>query len=329
MNNKGRIEKALNKLGYVIGCYDEIIEQLNSNNLKKVIDNMKYSEDTKVLINRKPYIVQIDEVDNEIDFNVITLSEYEEHYGAWVEVETEVKKEVIKNSKIYGYCRISTKQQSIERQIRNIKDLYPNAVIIEEVYTGTKIYGRKEFDKLLKKVKSGDTIVFDSVSRMSRNAEEGFKLYEELFNKGIELIFIKEAHINTTTYKQALKSNIQLTGTTVDFILEGINKYLLALAKEQIKLAFIQSEKEVKDLQQRTKEGIETARLNGKQIGQIKGTKLITKKSIEAKEQIKKYSKDFNGTLKDIEVIKLIGIARNSYYKYKKELVEELQQGKE
>ena len=226
---------------------------------------------------------------------------------------------------IYGYTRISTKQQSIERQIRNIKDLYPNAVIIEEVYTGTKIYGRKEFDKLLKKVKSGDTIVFDSVSRMSRNAEEGFELYQELFNKGIELIFIKEAHINTTTYKQALKNNIQLTGTTVDFILEGINKYLLALAKEQIKLAFIQSEKEVKDLQQRTKEGIETARLNGKQIGQVKGTKLITKKSIEAKEQIKKYSKDFNGTLKDIEVIKLIGIARNSYYKYKKELVEELQ----
>lgn len=225
---------------------------------------------------------------------------------------------------IYGYARISTKQQSIERQIRNIKDLYPNAVIIEEVYTGTKIYGRKEFDKLLKKVKDGDSIVFDSVSRMSRNAEEGFELYQDLFNKGIDLIFIKEQHINTTTYKQALTNNIQLTGTTVDFILEGINKYLLALAKEQIKLAFIQSEKEVKDLQQRTKEGIETARLNGKQIGQVKGTKLTTKKSIQAKEQIQNYSKDFNGTLKDTEVMKLIGVARNSYYKYKRELVEEL-----
>lgn len=225
---------------------------------------------------------------------------------------------------IYGYTRISTKSQSIERQIRNIKDLYPTSVIIEEVYTGTKVEGRKEFDKLLKKVKAGDTIVFDSVSRMSRNAEEGFELYQELFNKGIELIFIKEQHINTTTYKQALTNNVQLTGTTVDFILEGINKYLLALAKEQIKLAFIQSEKEVKDLQQRTKEGMETARLNGKQIGQAKGTKLTTKKSVVAKQEIQKYSKDFNGTLKDTEVMKLIGIARNSYYKYKKELVEEL-----
>lgn len=226
---------------------------------------------------------------------------------------------------IYGYTRISTKNQSIDRQIRNIKELYSDAIIIEEVYTGTKIYGRKEFDKLIKKVKAGDTIVFDSVSRMSRNAEEGFKLYEELYNNGIELVFIKEQHINTETYKKALTSNIQMTNTNVDFILEGINKYLLALAKEQIKLAFIQSEKEVKDLQQRTKEGIETARLNGKQIGQAKGTKLTTKKSIQAKEQIQKYSKDFNGTLKDIEAMKLIGISRNSYYKYKKELIQELQ----
>lgn len=226
--------------------------------------------------------------------------------------------------KIYGYCRISTNKQSIERQHRNILALYPNALIVDEVFTGTKIEGRKEWHKLLKKVNEGDIIVFDSISRMSRNSEEGFMLYKELFEKGVELVFIKEKHINTETYKNALSNNIQLTGTNVDFILEGINKYLLSLAEEQIKIAFEQSEKEVKDLQQRTKEGIETARLNGKQIGQVKGTKLTTKKSIQAKQEILKYSKDFQGTLKDIEVMKLIGISRNSYYKYKKDLIEEL-----
>ena len=222
--------------------------------------------------------------------------------------------------KVYGYCRISTRKQSIERQERNIKAEYGDAIIFKEAYTGTKI-DRPVFNKLLKIVNKGDTIVFDSVSRMSRNSEEGFILYQELFNKGVELVFLKEKHINTETYKKALTNNIQLTGTNVDFILEGVNKYLLALAKEQIKIAFDQAEKEVEDLHQRTKEGIETARLNGKQIGQKKGIKLTTKKSIIAKEQIIKYSKDFNGTLKDIEVMKLIGIARNSYYKYKKELI--------
>lgn len=220
---------------------------------------------------------------------------------------------------IYGYCRISTNKQSIERQVRNIERDYPNAKIIKEVYTGTKI-DRIEFNKLLKVVKQGDTIVFDSVSRMSRNAEEGFKLYQELFDKGVELVFIKEQHINTSTYKKALSNNIELTNTNVDFILDGINKYLMALAKEQIRLAFAQAEKEVQDLHQRTKEGIETARLNGKQIGGRAGIKLTTKKSIKAKEDIIKYSKDFKGSLADVDVMKLIGISRNSFYKYKREL---------
>lgn len=227
-------------------------------------------------------------------------------------------------SKVYGYCRISTKKQNIERQERNIKEEYPGAIIIKEEYTGTKIDGRKEFNKLLKNVKENDTIVFDSVSRMSRNAEEGFKLYKELFNKDVELIFLKEPHINTTTYKKAISNNIKMTGTAVDSILKGINEYLMTLAEEQIKLAFEQSEKEVKDLQQRTKEGLLTAKLNGKKVGNVKGTKLTTKKSLKAKEEIKKYSKDFNGYLNDVEVIKLIGTSRNSYYKYKRELIEEV-----
>lgn len=221
---------------------------------------------------------------------------------------------------LYGYCRISKAKQSIDRQIRNIKAAYPEAFIVQEVFTRTRL-DRPEWQKLLKKVHAGDTIVFDSVSRMSGNAIDGFAAYEELYNKGINQIFIKEPHINTATYKQALENNIKLTGSNVDYILEGVNKYLMALAKEQIRLAFEQSEKEVEDLHQRTREGIQTARLNGKQIGQRQGVKLTTKKSIAAKEIIQKHSKDFGGTLADTEVMKLAGIARNTYYKYKRELI--------
>ena len=219
--------------------------------------------------------------------------------------------------KIYGYVRISTKKQNMERQIRNIQKEYPEAVIIKEVYTGTKFQGRKELNKL---IKPGDTVVFDSVSRMSRDAEEGFQVYQDLYKKGIELIFLKEHHIDTMTYKAALHNGIPLTGTNVDYILEGVNKYLLSLAKEQIRLAFLQSQKEVTDLRQRTKEGIETARINGKQIGLVRGTKLVTKKSIECKEKIQKYSRDFDGMLSDKECIQLVGIARGTYYKYKRQI---------
>lgn len=220
---------------------------------------------------------------------------------------------------MYGYCRISQKKQSIDRQIRNIKAAYPSAIIITEAYTGTSI-DRKEWNKLFKSARSGDTIIFDSVSRMSRNAEEGFTAYEELFNRGVELVFLKEPHINTATFKTAMEKALPMTGTSIDYILDGINKYLLALAKEQIIIAFAQAEKEVSDLHQRTKEGIETARLNGKQIGLPAGTKLTTKKSIASKEQILKHSKEFNGTLDDTDVMKITGLSRNTYYKYKKEL---------
>ncbi len=224
-------------------------------------------------------------------------------------------------SKVYGYCRVSTMKQSIERQIRNVKAVYPDAVIVVDEYTGTRL-DRPGWMKLYRQLQPGDTIVFDQVSRMSRDADEGFQVYEELFRRGVNLIFLKEPHINTETYKKALENGVPMTGTNVDFILEGVNKYLLSLAKEQIRLAFDQAEKEVEDLHQRTREGIETARLNGKQIGQPKGAKLTTKKSIAAKEIIRKRSKDFNGDLSDLEVMKLTGIARGTYYKYKRELKE-------
>lgn len=218
---------------------------------------------------------------------------------------------------LYGYARISKPKQSIERQIRNIKVKYPDALIVDEAYTGTTA-SRPKWQKLYAAVKEGDTVVFDSVSRMSRNAEDGFRDYEELYHRGVELVFLKEPLINTATFKNALTASVPLTGTNVDYILDGVNRFLMELAREQIRLAFEQSEKEVADLHQRTREGIETARLNGKQIGQVAGAKLTTRKSIEAKKAIRKYSRSFEGSLSDQDVIKLIGISRNTFYKYKR-----------
>ena len=223
---------------------------------------------------------------------------------------------------IYGYCRISRKTQNIERQERNIKTAFPTAHIVKEAYTGTKIVGRKELD----------SIVFDSASRMSRNEAEAIELYEDLFNKDINLIFLKEPHINSEVYKKALENQIEVNLSTgnkatdefIGGIIDALNKYTIELAKEQIRIVFAQAQKEVDDLHQRTAEGLVTAKLNGKRIGQPKGAKLTTKKSIEAKEVIKKHSIDFNGSLADAECMKLAGISRNSFYKYKREIREEI-----
>lgn len=234
--------------------------------------------------------------------------------------------------RIYGYCRISRRSQNIERQVRNILAAYPTAHIVKEAFTGTKIEGRKELDKLLKVLRSGDIIVFDSASRMSRNEDEAVRLYEDLFNENVILIFLKEPHINTEVYKSALENQIEInlktgnvaTDNFIQGIIEALNRYTIDPAKEQIRIVFAQAQKEVDDLHQRTAEGLITAKMNGKQVGQPKGAKLITKKSVAAKEIIKKHSKDFDGTLEDTDVIKLAEISRNSFYKYKKELREVL-----
>lgn len=223
--------------------------------------------------------------------------------------------------KVIGYCRKSRAQQSIDRQVRNIQSEYPNALIIKETFTGTKI-DRPEWQKIYKNADSQTIIVFDSVSRMSRDAEEGFKAYEDLYNRGVELIFLKEPHINTETFRKALQNAVPLTGSKVDLILEGINKYLMELAKEQIKIAFEQAQKEVDDLHARVAEGLITAKLNGKRVGAQKGDIYNVKKAQKAKDEILRLSKDFNGTLTDVEVMKIVGIARNTYYKYKKDLIQ-------
>ena len=82
-NNRTKIEKRCAKHNFKIGCYDNKLEQLSDYSLRKVLENIQYSTDTKVSINRKPYIVEIDEVDGEIDFSVTALKEYENRFGKW------------------------------------------------------------------------------------------------------------------------------------------------------------------------------------------------------------------------------------------------------
>ena len=190
---------------------------------------------------------------------------------------------------IYGYCRVSTTHQRITRQVTNITELYPEATLIKEYYTGTT-QSRPLWDKLL--------------------------------------IFLNEPLINTSIFDSTktnlLEISVKTGNTAIDDYFTGninlINNLLMALAEEQIKSAFLQSEKEVSDLHSRISQGIREAKKNGTQIGLEKGTSLTTEKSIRCKEIIKKHAVEFGGTLNDSEVIILCKISRNSYYKYKREL---------
>ena len=209
----------------------------------------------------------------------------------------------------------------MERQVYNIKSVYPDAVVITESFTGTTM-DRPAWNKLKKTLREGDTVVFDEVSRMARTATEGFETYKELYERGVNLVFIKDAPLNTENFKAT--AQIAMTGTDVaDAILEGVNRALMILAENQIKAAFETAQHEVDYLHMRTSEGVRRAQAQGKQVGRAAGAKITTKKSIAAKQIIQKHSKDFEGHLDDSDVITLAGISRNSYYKYKREIRQE------
>lgn len=236
---------------------------------------------------------------------------------------------------VYGYCRTSTPKQSLTRQVEKVLRAYPDAYIFEEAFTGTKIK-RPEFSRLLRAVSPGDTIIFDEVSRMSRNAEEGFNLYRELYEKGVNLVFLSNPLVNTELYRKA--AQVPETGNK-DFdetLRVGINQFLIRLSENQFRLAFEKSQEEVEHLHRRTSEGMKAAGATNKydQDGNLLehgtiaasklGRKITTKKSLSVKETIRKHNRDFGGSLSDAETIKLAGCARNSYFKYKRELKAEI-----
>ncbi len=248
-------------------------------------------------------------------------------------ISAETKSSMVKNERIIGYCRVSSNCQDIQRQIRNIKAAYPTAVIVEEVFSGRKI-SRPKWDKVMSLVKNGlvDTIVFDSVSRMSRSKEEGSRLYFALYRANVRLVFLREPCINTDEYRKAMDKQIDIslkiddkaTTELMNGIFDSLNRYFVELASKQVELCYEQAEKEVEDLRQRTREGLLSARLRGKQLGRKKGTKVETRKAIKCKRIIRKKFTAFGGDLNAADTIRLCGnIARSTFYRYVNELLED------
>ena len=115
--------------------------------------------------------------------------------------------------------------------------------------------------------------MFDSVFRVNRDTAEGLRQYVEWFDRGINLVFLKESYINTDVYRTSIQQTIEAIGNEIaDIYIEATNKVIKLLAEQQIRKAFEQSEKEVCDLHERTREGIWEAKRNGKQVGRSAGT---------------------------------------------------------
>ncbi|PEB54349.1 integrase [Bacillus pseudomycoides] len=195
--------------------------------------------------------------------------------------------------KKFGYVRVSSKDQNEERQIQNMKDLgIEDRDIFIDKESG-KNMERENYQMLKRLVRTGDIIVFDSLTRLGRNMNdtlEEFRYYEK---HKVNLQFIKEPYIN-----------VNYTGeSTNDVIQSAIQKATLTILS-----AF--AEKERIDIKQRQAEGIALARKQGKHLGRPPVE--ITEEFIEAYKEWK------SGSITAVGAMKKYGIKRSSFYKLAK-----------
>ena len=176
---------------------------------------------------------------------------------------------------VFGYARVSTEQQNIDRQLDMLQK-YGVDFIYNEKMTGTK-RNRPELEKLLERLTEGDTVVVESLSRLSRSTKDLIWLMETFNSKGVNLVSLKES-IDTTT---------------------STGKLIFTLMS-----ALAQFERDV--LADRTKEGLVAARARGRKGG----------RPPVSREAIKKAIKLYNtGQYTVREITDLTGVKPSTLYK--------------
>ncbi|PED06998.1 recombinase family protein [Bacillus pseudomycoides] len=203
--------------------------------------------------------------------------------------------------KKFGYVRVSSKDQNEERQIQNMKDLGIEERDIFIDKESGKNMERENYQMLKRLVRTGDTIVFDSLTRLGRNMNdtlEEFRYYEK---HRVNLQFIKEPYIN-----------VNYTGeSTNDVIQSAIQKATLTILS-----AF--AEKERIDIKQRQAEGIALARKQGRRLG---------RPPVEITEEFTDAYKEWkSGSITAVGAMKKYGIKRSSFYKLAKQYEERMKE---
>ena len=211
----------------------------------------------------------------------------------------------------YFYMRISTKEtddkQSFQRQYKSLEayskenDLkFTDRYIYKDDITGST-FEREEWQELESNLKENDTVIFKEISRFTRQAEEGYKKYMELMNKGINLIFLDNPTVSTDYIKNLMNiaNNQNLVTKTA---LESTIKLLLI-----VELDRVQQEREI--IVKRIKQGIQASnKKQGRKQGQL------DKMNDELKADIKLFIND--RSIKQVDLMKKHNISRNTLKKY-------------
>lgn len=178
-------------------------------------------------------------------------------------------------SYVFGYARVSTEQQNLDRQLDALKK-YGCDLIFNEKMTGTK-KDRPELSKMIDRMTEGDTVVIESLSRLGRSTKDLIELTELFQSKGVHLVSLKES-IDTSTS----------TGRLLFTLMSAIAQF----------------ERDV--IADRTREGLRSARARGRTGGRPKADADAVKKAI------KLYN---TGQYSVKEIEELTGVKKSTLYR--------------
>ena len=189
---------------------------------------------------------------------------------------------------LIGYCRVSTRDQDLTRQIESLKE-YGCEKIYSDKATG-KNFNRPEYTKLKDALRKGDTLVVHEFDRLGRNKKLTLKELQYFKDNGIRLVAL-----NLPTTQMDTKDNLML---------ETINNIV-------IELYTMMAQQEIETREKRQREGIDIALANGVKFG---------RKEVE-------YPKNWesviqlvdNKQLSNLEAMTMLGLKKTTYYKLLKE----------
>ena len=210
---------------------------------------------------------------------------------------------------LYGYARVSSREQNLERQIIALLDAgVEERNIFKEKKSGKNFQDREEYQKLLNVLNVGDTVILKELDRLGRNMQEIEKEYQRLVvGRGCYLKFIKEDFLSTTS-----SGDNPLFKDVVQPILLKLMGYMAQQEREKT----LQRQRDAYNNMQRDEKGRLIAK-NGKVIGRQARYETL-------KEDEKKLIKDWiNGKISCLRVSKILTISRPTLYKIKSQYLEE------
>ncbi|MCY9324059.1 recombinase family protein [Bacillus haynesii] len=183
---------------------------------------------------------------------------------------------------VYGYARVSTKDQNLARQIKALNDAGCEQIFREKV-TGTK-RERPQLEALLETVKEGDVVIVKDLTRISRSTKDLIELVELFGKKGVGFKSLNESWLDTSKNDAVSKLMFTIFAGLVEF--------------------------ERNQLSERTLEGLAVAKANNKRIGRPSKDKANIEHAISLWE---------NGRHNIKDICKITGVGKSTLYRKLKE----------